>query len=64
MLLTLFLFTMITSLIFTSVLEKKFSRHSLFIDKPNNRSTHLNPIPTAGGIAMLVTYHIICNCSS
>jgi UDP-N-acetylmuramyl pentapeptide phosphotransferase/UDP-N-acetylglucosamine-1-phosphate transferase len=56
MLLTLFFFTIITSLIITNALEKKFSRHSLFIDKPNDRSAHSNPIPTAGGIAMLVTY--------
>ena len=56
MLLTLFFSTIIISLIITNILEKNFSRYSLFIDKPNNRSMHSNPVPTAGGIGMLATY--------
>ena len=56
MLLTLFFSTIVTSIITINILEKKFLRYSLFIDKPNNRSTHLNPIPTAGGISILITY--------
>jgi Fuc2NAc and GlcNAc transferase len=56
MLLTLFFSTIIISLIITNIIEKNFSRYSLFIDKPNNRSMHSNPVPTAGGIGMLATY--------
>ena len=56
MLLTLFLSAIIISLVVTIFLEKKFLRHSLFIDKPSNRSTHLNPTPTAGGLSMLITF--------
>ena len=56
MLLTLFFSTILISLIATNILERIFIRYSLFIDKPNYRSTHLNPVPTAGGISMLVTY--------
>ena len=56
MLLTLFLSTIITSLVVTIFLEKKFSAHALFIDKPSNRSIHLNSTPTAGGISMIVTF--------
>lgn len=56
MLLTLFLSTIIFSLVITIFLEKKFSKHSLFIDKPSSRGIHQNPIPTAGGISILITF--------
>ena len=56
MLLILFFSTIIISLVLTNILEKKFSQHSLFIDKPKDRSTHLNPIPTAGGISIIITF--------
>ena len=58
MLLTLFFFTILFAVIITKILEKKFLKYSLFIDKPSSRSMHLNPIPTAGGISILISYSL------
>ncbi len=60
MLLTLFFFTILFAVITTKILEKKFLKYSLFIDKPSSRSMHLNPIPAAGGISILISLLIIC----
>ena len=58
MLLTLLFITIIVSYIGTYSIEKFFLKYSLFIDVPSDRSSHKNPIPTAGGISILISYFL------
>ena len=58
MLLTLILITILISFIFTLFFEKVFFKYSFFIDNPSKRSIHKNSTPTAGGLAILLSYFI------
>ena len=58
MLLTLLFITIVVSYIGTYSVEKFFLKYSLFIDVPSDRSSHKNPIPTAGGISILISYFL------
>ena len=57
MLLFIFFLTAALSLI-SSYLIEKFSLKYLFLDTPSPRSSHTVPTPTAGGLAILISYFI------
>ena len=57
MLLFIFFLTTVFSLI-NSYLIEKFSLKYLFLDTPSYRSSHKLPTPTAGGLAILISYCI------
>ena len=42
----------------TLTLEKFFSNKHYFIDQPNANTIHTKPIPSAGGISILISYLI------
>ena len=46
---------LVFSLIFTLYIEK-FSKKYNFLDKPNDRSSHSNPTPTLGGLAIVISF--------
>ena len=56
MLLFIFFLTIIISYIGTYLVEKLFLKFSLFIDKPEDRSIHKYPIPSAGGLSIIITF--------
>ena len=58
MLPTILLTITLISYILTVFLEKIFTRYEKFIDNPEERSCHIKPIPTAGGLAILFSYII------
>ena len=58
MLLILFFSTIVIFLVLTYIIEKTFLKYSLFIDEPKNRSTHLSPTPTAGGLSIIISFFI------
>ncbi len=58
MLLTILLIITLISYVLTVTLEKIFIRYGKFIDNPEERSCHINPTPTAGGLAILFSYYI------
>tara|TARA_B100000795_G_scaffold221004_1_gene175597 strand:+ start:265 stop:1290 length:1026 start_codon:yes stop_codon:yes gene_type:complete len=56
MLLFIFFLTIIISYIGTYLVEKLFLKFSLFIDKPEDRSIHKYPIPSAGGLSIIISF--------
>ena len=58
MLLIILLTTTLISYILTVFLEKIFIRYGKFIDNPKERSCHIKPTPTAGGLAILLSYSV------
>jgi len=56
MLLFIFFLTIIISYIGTYLVEKLFLKFSLFIDKPEDRSIHKYPIPSAGGLSIIIIF--------
>ena len=56
MTLALISFTILLSYVSVIFLEFIFLRYKLFIDNPNDRNIHINPIPSAGGLAIF--FHI------
>lgn len=58
MLLTILLTVTLISYTFAVFLEKIFIRYGKFIDNPVEKSCHIKPTPTAGGLAILFSYSI------
>ena len=58
MTLALISFTILLSYVSVIFLEFIFLRYKLFIDNPNDRNIHINPIPSAGGLAIFFSYFI------
>ena len=58
MLLLLFFLTIIISYIGTCLVERLFLKFSLFIDSPDDRSVHEYPIPSAGGLSIIVVFFL------
>ena len=58
MLLFIFFLTIIISYTGTYLAERLFLKFSLFIDKPEDRSIHKYPTPSAGGIPIII--HLFC----
>jgi len=56
MLLFLFFLTIIISYIGTHLLEKLFLKFPYFIEHPEARSTHKLPVPSAGGISIILVF--------
>ena len=56
MLLFIFFLTIIISYVGTYLVERLFLKFSLFIDKPEYRSIHKYPIPSAGGLSIIITF--------
>ena len=56
MLLFIFFLTIIISYTGTYLAERLFLKFSLFIDKPEDRSIHKYPTPSAGGISIIITF--------
>ena len=56
MLLLLFFLTIIISYVGARLVEILFLKFSLFIDNPDDRSVHQYPIPSAGGLSIIVTF--------
>jgi len=56
MLLLLFFLTIIISYLGTCLVERLFLKFSLFIDNPDDRSVHEYPVPSAGGLSIIVTF--------
>ena len=58
MIITIFLFTILSSFLMTLILERFFSKKNFFIDQPAVNTVHAKPIPSAGGISILISYII------
>ena len=58
MIITIFLFTIVSSFLMTLILEKFFSKKHYFIDQPAVNTMHAEPTPSAGGISILISYLI------
>ena len=59
MTLALISFTILLSYVSVIFLEFIFLRYKVFIDNPNDRNIHINPIPSAGGLAIFFfIFHI------
>ena len=58
MIITIFIFTILSSFLMTMILEKFFSKKDFFIDLPTDNTIHSKPVPSAGGISILISYLI------
>ncbi len=58
MLLIIFASIILLSFILTIFLEKIFIKMNIFIDIPSNRKVHINTVPSAGGLAIILSFFI------
>ena len=58
MIITIFLFTILSSFLMTLTLGKFFIKKHYFIDQPADNTMHVEPTPSAGGISILISYFI------